>query len=144
MPKEAERLAVADPFVHSLQWSRRFIGLKLFMTLATVGWAGYSAILRHQAEMGDLLRDRLRANGWTIVNQTRLPVVCFTPSDQTWDMATHQRVSDAVVKSGSAWISTILLGGSVPALRACITNYRTQPAHIEKLVTALTKARELN
>ncbi len=144
MPKEAERLAVADPFVHSLQWSRRFIGLKLFMTLATVGWAGYSAILRHQAEMGDLLRDRLRANGWTIVNQTRLPVVCFTPSDQTWDMATHQRVSDAVVKSGSAWISTILLGGSVPALRACITNYRTQPEHIEKLVTALTKARELN
>jgi hypothetical protein len=59
-------------------------------------------------------------------------------------MATHQRVSDAVVKSGSAWISTILLGGSVPALRACITNYRTQPEHIEKLVIALTKARELN
>ncbi len=63
MPKEAERLAIVDPFAHSLQWSRRFIGLKLFMTLATVGWDGYSAILRHQAEMGDLLRDRLRANG---------------------------------------------------------------------------------
>jgi glutamate/tyrosine decarboxylase-like PLP-dependent enzyme len=143
MPKEAERLAVVDPFVHSLQWSRRFIGLKLFMTLATVGWAGYSAILRHQAEMGDLLRDRLKASGWSIVNQTKLPVVCFTPSDQAWDMAMHQRVSDAVVQSGNAWISTILLGGKTPALRACITNYRTQPEHIEKLVAALAHAREL-
>jgi glutamate/tyrosine decarboxylase-like PLP-dependent enzyme len=141
MPKEGERLEVVDPYIHSLQWSRRFIGLKLFMTLATTGWDGYAQILRHQSEMGDFLRSRLRASGWSIVNQTSLPVVCFTPMDEQWDMAKHQRVSDAVVESGRAWISTILVGRKKPALRACITNYRTGPEHIEILLDALSAVR---
>lgn len=139
MPKEGEQLEVVDPYVHSLQWSRRFIGLKLFLTLATTGWSGYAQALKHESEMGDLLRGRLCASGWAILNETRLPVVCFTPSDQVWDMAAHQRVSDAVVESGSAWISTVLLGGTRPALRACITNYRTEPKHVETLVNTLSK-----
>jgi len=142
MPKEGERLAVVDPYVHSMQWSRRFIGLKLFLTLATTGWDGYARILRHQSEMGDLLRGRLTASGWSIVNRTKLPVVCFTPSDEEWDMAMHQRASDAVVESGSAWISTIMLGGKKPALRACITNYRTGPEHIETLLVVLSNVRD--
>jgi len=141
MPKEGERLAVVDPYVHSLQWSRRFIGLKLFLTLATTGWNGYAHILRHQSEMGELLRERLKASGWSVVNRTKLPVVCFTPSNEEWDMAMHQRASDAVVESGRAWISTIMLGGKKPALRACITNYRTRPEHIETLLTILSNIR---
>jgi hypothetical protein len=56
-------------------------------------------------------------------------------------MATHQCAADAVVQSGRAWISTILLGGKKPALRACITNYRTEPQHIEMLVAVLLKVR---
>lgn len=142
MPKEGERLAVVDPYVHSLQWSRRFIGLKLFLTLATTGWSGYAEVLRHQSKMGDLLRERLEERGWSVVNRTRLPVVCFTPSDVEWDMATHQCAADAVVQSGSAWVSTILLGGRKPALRACITNYRTEPEHIETLLAVLSKVRQ--
>jgi glutamate/tyrosine decarboxylase-like PLP-dependent enzyme len=142
MPKEGERLEVVDPYIHSLQWSRRFIGLKLFMTLATTGWDGYASILRHQSEMGDLLRDRLTASDWTIVNKTKLPVVCFTPSSEEWDMAMHQRVSNAVVESGRAWISTVVLDGKKPALRACITNFRTGPEHIEILLKALSNVRD--
>jgi glutamate/tyrosine decarboxylase-like PLP-dependent enzyme len=142
MPKEGERFAVVDPYVHSLQWSRRFIGLKLFLTLATAGWSGYAQVLRQQAEMGNLLRDKLRASGWRIVNRTELPVVCFTPQTANWDMATHQRASDAVVASGKAWISSVLLAGKTPALRACITNYRTRPEDLDTLVGVLAKARE--
>jgi glutamate/tyrosine decarboxylase-like PLP-dependent enzyme len=141
MPKEGERLPVVDPYVHSVQWSRRFIGLKLFLTLATAGWSGYAEVLRRQSEMGDLLRERLTESGWNVLNRTKLPVVCFTPSEEKWDMAIHQRAADAVVESGSAWISTILLGGEKPALRACITNYRTEPQHIETLLAILSKVR---
>ena len=83
MPKEGERLSVVDPYVHSVQWSRRFIGLKLFLTLATTGWSGYAEVLRHQSEMGDLLRERLTESGWSVLNRTKLPVVCFTPSDES-------------------------------------------------------------
>lgn len=141
MPKEGERLAVVDPYVHSLQWSRRFIGLKLFLSMATTGWDGYSKVIQHQSEMGDILRDRLSANGWRLVNNTRLPVVCFTSAGRDWDMQMHQRVSDAVVASGRAWISTILLGGKTPALRACITNYRTGSGDIEALIDILSAVR---
>jgi glutamate/tyrosine decarboxylase-like PLP-dependent enzyme len=142
MPKEADRFAVVDPYVHSLQWSRRFIGLKLFLTLATTGWNGYAQIIRQQAQMGNLLRRRLTESGWSVVNRTELPVICFTPSNEKWDMAMHQRASDTVVASGKAWISTILLGGNKPALRACITNYRTGPEDIETLVAALADIRD--
>lgn len=142
MPKEGQRMAVVDPYVHSLQWSRRFIGLKLFLTLATTGWDGYAQVLRHQVEMGKLLRERLIASGWSVVNRTELPCVCFTPANESWDMATHQKASDAVVASGQAWISSVWLGGKVPALRACVTNYRTGPGEIEKLITVLAEVRD--
>lgn len=144
MPKEGERLTVVDPYVHSLQWSRRFIGLKLFLTLATTGWDGYAQVIQHQTAMGELLRDRLIANGWSLVNDTRLPVICFTPAGEEWDMKMHQRVSDAVVASGLAWISTILLDGKRPALRACITNFRTGPEHVQALIDILTTVRGTN
>ena len=142
MPKEGQRMAVVDPFVHSLQWSRRFIGLKLFLTLATTGWSGYAQVLRHQAEMGKLLHERLIAGGWNVVNRTELPLVCFTPANENWDMAMHQKAADAVVASGKAWISSVLLGGKVPALRACITNYRTGTQDIETLVAVLAEVRD--
>ena len=32
IPPNVDGLAVVDPFTHSMQWSRRFIGLKLFIT----------------------------------------------------------------------------------------------------------------
>jgi glutamate/tyrosine decarboxylase-like PLP-dependent enzyme len=142
MPKDtADVQETADPYVHSVQWSRRFIGLKLFLTLATAGWSGYAATLRYQFEMGELLRRRLRENGWRIVNETELPVVCFTPEQGVWDLAKHQDIADAVVQSGRAWISSVMLGGQQPAVRACITNYRTRPEHIEQLMEALADAR---
>src|SRR5262249_44771664 len=31
-----------DPYLNSIQWSRRFLGLRLFLSLAAAGWAGYA------------------------------------------------------------------------------------------------------
>src|SRR5204863_1107985 len=44
--------AVVDPYTTSVQWSRRFIGLKLFMALAERGEAGYVEMIEHQAHLG--------------------------------------------------------------------------------------------
>ena len=46
-------LPVADPYAHSMQWSRRFIGLKLFLSLAVAGWEGYEEAIRRQTAMGE-------------------------------------------------------------------------------------------
>lgn len=52
MPREGERLPTTDPFTHSIQWSRRFIGLKIFLSLAAAGWDGYARVLEHQGSDG--------------------------------------------------------------------------------------------
>ena len=57
-----------------MQWSRRFIGLKLFLTLAVAGWKGYADVIRKQAALRDYLRDRLQTSGWTVVNDTPSPL----------------------------------------------------------------------
>lgn len=143
MPREAEGLDVVDPFAHSMQWSRRFTGLKLFLTLAAAGWEGYAACIRAMTATGRDLRGRLEAAGWTVVNDTPLPLACFVdgrhPAGRAADYLA--RVAGTVLASGQAWISTVTLGGSRPALRACITNHRTGPEDLDALVGALAAAR---
>ena len=50
-----------DRFRTTLQWSRRAIGLKVFMPLAERGRAGLADRINHQARMGDALRTKLAA-----------------------------------------------------------------------------------
>jgi glutamate/tyrosine decarboxylase-like PLP-dependent enzyme len=137
MPKEAAGLDVVDPHLHSMQWSRRFTGLKVFLSLAVAGWQGYSEAIRHMTAMGDHLRVLLTENGWDVVNRTRLPVVCFVDRGGA-DPAT---LVSRVVSSGEAWISTTVLANSRAALRACITNYRTGEGDLRALVESLNRAR---
>jgi glutamate/tyrosine decarboxylase-like PLP-dependent enzyme len=132
MPKEGAGLDVVEPHLHSMQWSRRFIGLKLFLTLAVAGWNGYEETIRRQTALGDLLRQLLRANGWEIVNRTPLPVVCFDKPG----IDAHQ-IAMRIVETGKAWISSAVLGGSRTVLRACITNFRTEPGDVHALVKLL-------
>ena len=143
MPREAEGLDVVDPYAHSMQWSRRCIGLKLFLTLAVAGWDGYARVVREMTARGRELRGRLEGAGWKPVNDTPLPVVCFVD-------ATHPRggqadylarVAAAVLASGEAWLSTVSLAGRQPALRACITNHRTGTGDLDALVQTLAAAR---
>jgi aromatic-L-amino-acid decarboxylase len=108
-----------NPLTHSAQWSRRFIGLKLFMALAEYGESGYAAMLNHQARMGDVLRELLASSGWHIVNATPLPVICFTREG----LVLSQLVAE-LRELQIAWMSDAEMGG-VPVIRACITSYRT-------------------
>jgi len=143
LQREAEGLDIVDPFAHSMQWSRRFIGLKLFLTLAAAGWDGYARAVREMTAMGDALRARLRRAGWRIVNDTPLPLVCFVDGTHAGGAGAHYltRVAAAVLASGQAWISTVTLSGPLPALRACVTNHRTGTAELDALIAALAAAR---
>ena len=143
MPRDAAELDIVDPYSHSIQWSRRFIGLKVFLSLAVAGWEGYAAAIRHQTAMGDLLRHELAAAGWKVVNKTRLPVVCFVDGTIPDGASTGhaEALTRAVVTSGKAWISSIRIDDQTAALRACITNYRTGPEEVRALVETMQWAR---
>lgn len=138
MPKDAAALDIVDPHLSSMQWSRRFAGLKVLLSLMVAGWDGYEKAIRHQTSMGRLLRERLRADGWTIRNRTELPVVCFTREGLSKDQLLQ--ICSRVVSSGAAWISTTVLAEHETVLRACITNYRTAPEHVEELVASVGAA----
>ncbi len=144
MPRDAARLPVSDPYTRSMQWSRRFIGLKVFLSLAVAGWEGYETSIRHQVEMGRLLRRELEESGWGVINRTELPVVCFVDQQGPEGRSTPflEAVAGEVVSSGKAWVSTARLDKDTPVLRACITNYRTGPEDILALVEALNEARQ--
>jgi glutamate/tyrosine decarboxylase-like PLP-dependent enzyme len=144
MPREAEGLAVTDPYAHSMQWSRRCIGLKLFLTLAVAGWDGYARTVRDMTALGRALRGKLERAGWKAVNDTPLPLVCFVDAAHPQGSQAEylSRVAAAVLASGQAWLSTVgLAGGSRPALRACITNHRTGERDLDALVETLAAAR---
>jgi glutamate/tyrosine decarboxylase-like PLP-dependent enzyme len=115
---------VFDPYTNSAQWSRRFIGLKLFMTLAQLGETGYASMLEGQARMGDLLRHTLSASGWKIVNATPFPLVCFTQ-----DGLDVPRFIAALHSEQIAWVSEARIAGA-PVVRACITSFKTTEADI--------------
>ena len=47
-----------DLYKNSMQWSRRFIGLKVLFVLAEHGQDGIAELLDGQARLGDSLRER--------------------------------------------------------------------------------------
>jgi glutamate/tyrosine decarboxylase-like PLP-dependent enzyme len=121
--------AVSDPYTMTAQWSRRFIGLKLFLALAVHGEQGYVEMIERQARLGDVMRAALTRAGWRVVNDTPLPVVCFTREglDPSAFLA-------ALYRRQIAWMSEVRLGGGAPILRACITSVRTTEADVEWVV----------
>ncbi len=143
MPDALGHSAVVEPYHTSMQWSRRFIGLKVFLSLLVAGWDGFAEAMGHQARMGDVLRQRLTGAGWPVVNRTRLPVVCFTDGEaEDGGSLEHLRaIERRVVDDGDAWISTTVLDGRRPVLRACITSYLTEEEHLDALVEALNRSR---
>ncbi len=124
---------VFDPYTNSAQWSRRFIGLKLFMALAQQGEAGYAEMIEHQTRMGNLLRDALRASGWSIMNSTPLPLVCFTR-----DGLVPGEFLASLHKRQIAWMSEARVG-NIPVVRACITSFRTTERHIHWVVSEMNR-----
>ena len=132
-PVSEDAASTFNPLTQSAQWSRRFIGLKLFMALAEHGEAGYAEMLDHQVRMANLLRESLTASGWRIANSTPFPVICFT-REGVVPSALVAELRDRQI----AWMSDAELGG-IPVIRACITSFRTAEADIAWVVEQMNK-----
>ena len=129
-----------DPYIASMQWSRRFIGLKVFLMLAELGEEGLARRIEHQAALADSLRGMLERHGWVLANDSPLAVVCFTRPE--WQAAPEDvaAVAARVVGRGRAWISAITTREGIACLRACMTSFRTCAADLEILVEELELA----
>jgi glutamate/tyrosine decarboxylase-like PLP-dependent enzyme len=131
-----------DPYASTVQWSRRAIGLKVFASLAELGLDGYRELIERQTAMGDRLRELLAGAGWTVLNQTPLPLVCFThPSLETGRKSKAGRLVHEVVERRRVWISKVVLPGGRPAARACVTSFRTGEDDLGVLMEELETVR---
>jgi len=142
MPKEGKELDIVDPFTHSIQWSRKSLGVKVYLSLLIFGWDGYDEVIGHQTEMGNYFREKLMEHNWNIKNKTPFPVICFTDDqfDENADFVPF--ICNQLIQSGTTWLSVYPVDGR-QTLRVCVTNYKTDNGHIDALITSLNKARTL-
>jgi glutamate/tyrosine decarboxylase-like PLP-dependent enzyme len=134
--------SVTEPFQESIQWSRRFSGLKIFLLLMTSGWAGVADAIDSCFVLGATLKGALEARGWLVVNRTPLPVACFR--DENAPVATpghHAAIVGRVNNRGTSWISPAHLDGIGEVIRACVCNYRTTSRDIDTLIDELDEGR---
>ncbi len=121
-----------DPYLNSVQWSRRFIGLRLFLALASAGWEGLGPPRERAREVVARVRARRRARRWAGANDSGLAVLDVLPPARLGDVRTLVR---RVVASGAAWVAPTTLEGR-DVVRICATNGETALADVEALVAA--------
>ena len=114
-------VANVDPYLNSVQWSRRFMGLRLFLALAAAGWAGLGAhVERSVAVIGARPARRSMARGW------RSPMLRSSPCS-TCSAGRHGDVKALVMRvvaSGRAWVAPTKFEGR-DVVRICATNGET-------------------
>lgn len=130
MPSNASNL---DPYLNTVQWSRRFLGLRLFLALAVAGWRGYAAHVERAVNVIDQVKERLGAQGWSILNDSPLAVLCAAPPAPLGDV---RGIVGRLLASGRAWAARTKFEGR-EVVRICATHGETSLADVEELVSAL-------
>jgi len=134
MPSTASSI---DPYLNTVQWSRRFMGLRLFLSLAAAGWAGYGAHVERSVDLIAHLRQKLAALGWSVVNDSKLAVLCVMPPAGAPPI---REIVRRLLASGRAWAAVAQFEGR-DVLRICATHGETRSEDVEVLVAALQAAR---
>jgi aromatic-L-amino-acid/L-tryptophan decarboxylase len=141
MPKEAKDMGIVDPFTHSIQWSRKAYGIKLYLALMMFGWRGYEEVIGYQTAIGESLKEKLLKSRWKVMNNSPFPVVCFTDEKHLDDPQFTNSIVKGILESGKSWLSVYPIFGK-PTFRACITNYNTTKKDINDFVEELNAWRE--
>ena len=128
-------IANLDPYVTTLQWSRRFLGLRLFLALAVAGWQGLGRHVERCTALAGEIGRQLTARGWSIVNRSALAVLCVEPPPGAADAAA---IVQRVLASGEAWVSVATFEGR-KVIRICVTHGETTLADVARLVEVVTR-----
>ena len=128
--------ASVDPYMNSVQWSRRFVGLRLFLSLATGGWTGHATHIERAVAQAKYIADALTSLGWTVVNDSPLAVVAVVPPAGA---KTPAQIVERVLKSGRAWVSLAKYEDR-DVIRICVTHGETSDEDLSILIQALTAA----
>jgi glutamate/tyrosine decarboxylase-like PLP-dependent enzyme len=124
-----------DPYLNTMQWSRRFLGLRLFLALAAAGWDGLGAHVERGVLVVERIKEALTGLGWTIANDSPLAVLDAIPPEELGDVRSLVR---RVVASGRAWVAPTSFEGR-DVVRICATNGETRMEDVHALIAALNQ-----
>ena len=133
MPSTLESV---DPYLNSVQWSRRFMGLRLFLSLAAAGWDGYGAHVERALAVIERVRERLVGRGWSAVNDSQLAVLCVLPPP---GFPPPREIVRRLLADGRAWAAVTTFAGR-EVVRICVTHGQSALADVEALVQGLNAA----
>lgn len=128
----------ADAYLMSNQWSRRFIGLRLWMMLRATGAEAYGRMFDRQFELADYLRAELPRNGWRVRNHSVLPVVLF---EDAQGGRSSRELASALEADGQTWLGCVDFEGRT-LLRACVTSFLSSREDVDLLLERLAVVRE--
>ena len=127
-----------DFYTTTNQWSRRFVGLRLWMMLRVLGERGYKQMFDQHFALADYVRVQLARQDWQIHNDSKLPVIVFDDAKYGLD---SQAIADTVEKRGKVWLGRVAFEGR-SVLRICTTSFLSKKADIDFLLKELNGARE--
>jgi aromatic-L-amino-acid decarboxylase len=143
--RAAEAFAFWD---YSVELSRRFRALKIWLTLRYYGLERIAAAISEDISLAEYLAQRVReAQDFELLAPVELSICCFryvphgfpspSPSDKEGERASttldrlNEQIMHAVQRGGKAYLSNATIRGQF-ALRACITNFRTTRSDIDQ------------
>jgi glutamate/tyrosine decarboxylase-like PLP-dependent enzyme len=122
-----------DPYMNTVQWSRRFLGLRLFLSLAAAGWAGHAAHIERAVAQTAWIRGELERRGWSVVNDSPFALLNVVPPATVGE---PRAVVARVLASGRAWVSLARFEER-DVIRICVTHGETNDADLVTLVETL-------
>ena len=72
------------------------------------------------------MKQKLRDRGFELVNDTPLPVACFTHERIRSGELTPETILERIYERGVTWISRAVMPDGSTALRTCITSYKSE------------------
>lgn len=134
MPSNATAI---DPYLNSVQWSRRFLGLRLFLSLAAAGGSGYTAHVERAVAVIEVVKRGFLARGWSALNDSRLAVLCVPPPAGSPPV---REIVRRLLASHRAWVAVARHEGK-EVIRICATHGEVARVDVEVLINALNAAR---
>jgi glutamate/tyrosine decarboxylase-like PLP-dependent enzyme len=135
-------------YEYSIEGTRRFRALKLWMSWQHLGTEGLGALVEHNDDLAAYLAETLRAApDFELACEPELSVVCFRhlPDQAATNNADLDAYENALQRAlevdGTAWVSVTTLRGRT-YLRAGIVNYLSTRVEVDALIAALRRLSE--
>jgi aromatic-L-amino-acid decarboxylase len=131
-------------YQYSLEGTRRFRALKLWLSWKHLGSDGFARLIEHNVDLAQHLASRATELGAEVV-PPQLAVVCLRFGSPRLDPTTtdelQHRLQRALEVSGAGWLSTTTLRGRT-WLRAGVINYLSTEADADRILATLVNASE--